>query len=326
MATAGQQETAPPPNGPVAVNCDAENSHIVSNTDRSNSEYILILAGQSNTVGRGDPSTLPSDLVARFGSQADDSDSVKIAFDLEAHRPDETHTSDGWVALTPECQCNPLFGPHFGPEWGVLDVLRERFPQLRIAKFAMGSSSLVVQRPNATEPPEWSAESQLRQRFLEWLGELRVSVSTSSSKDSEGQSPGKEVHFIGCLWNQGTSDLKVKSSDGSAAEYAARLKQFIVDLRTATSHPEMPFVATEVRKGNKPKNTKEVNAAIREACAAVGSATCLPLPADAALIPGDDFHLDGSTLLAAGAKAATELLRLMDDSAASPPPGTAATA
>jgi len=272
--------------------------------------HILILAGQSNTVGRGDPEFLDSDLVAQAQK-----DEIKIAFDLERHRPDEAHASDAWIALTPECQRNPTFGCHYGPEWGVLAVLRKRFPRLLIAKFAMGSSSLLMQRPDATEPPEWSAESRHRERFLAWLAELRASA-------------GLDAHFIGCLWNQGNSDLKVKASDGSAAEYTARLKQFIADLRGA-SHAELPFVATEVRKGSKPKNTREVNAAIREACAAAGSATCLPLPADAALLPQDDFHLDGLSLLTAGAEAAEELLRLLESApppTAAPPTEPAATA
>lgn len=275
---------------------------------RKDVEYILILAGQSNTVGRGDPSTLPTDLVARAAAN-----SVKIAFDLEAHRPDEAHASVGsWVDLTPECQRNPLFGLHFGPEWGALSALCETLPNLRIAKFAMGSSSLVVQRPDATEPPEWSAESRHRERFLSWLTELRAGTTTLQSGEADcDEKSTAEVKFLGCLWNQGNSDLKVKASDGSRAEYVARLAQFIADLRAATADPDLPFVATEVRKGSKPKNTKEVNAAIREACTAVDNASCLPLPADATLLPDDDFHLDGPTLLSAGAEAAEELLRMM---------------
>jgi hypothetical protein len=322
---------------------DPQQTTVMNTSDmvetNTSTEYILILAGQSNTVGRGDPITLPADLVARVpGAGGSDNAAaedvknqigfdVRIAFDLEAHRPDETHRSDGWVALTPECQANPHFGLHFGPEWGTLDVLRKRFPRLRIAKFAMGSSSLLVQRPGATEPPEWSADSRHRQRFLEWLGELRESLSATQqggkvsdqtpTSDSDGKQLRKEVHFIGCLWNQGNSDLTVKVSNGSSAKYTERLKQFIVDLRAATSHPQLPFIATEVCKGSKPKNTKDVNAAIREACTAAGpGASCLPLPPNFTLIPGDDFHLDGKTLLAAGAEAAAELLRLIDANAA----------
>lgn len=244
---------------------------------------IFILAGQSNCVGRGDPNELPGDLVTRVF------ESVRICFCLEPHRPDETHVS-GWTALTPSCQVNPLFGAHFGPEFSAADHLRasRSCSEVLIAKYAMGSSSLVMPSRDDGDP-EWDPAGHQVKDMLRFLKDQREAV-------------GRPAYFAGLFWNQGNSDLKVKDSDSSANKYTEQLIALVTLLRRELRdhHRGLPLVACHVRKGSKAKTTQQVNDAISRACEQLDLARCVLIPEGATLLPGDQFHFDGQTLLALG--------------------------
>jgi len=244
---------------------------------------IFILAGQSNCVGRGAPSDLSADLAERVASH------VRICFDLERHRPEEAHAS-GWISLTPSCQVNPQFGPHFGPEFTVADDLRIALScsDILVMKFAMGSSSMVMPSRDGGNP-EWDLEGEHVRAMIQFLREHCTSV-------------GRPAYFAGMFWNQGNSDLKVKESDGSAAKYTDRLVELVTQVRSELRqfHRGLPFVACHVRKGSKAKTTQQINAAISKACDRLADATCIPIPEGANLLPDDDFHFDGTSLLSLG--------------------------
>lgn len=257
---------------------------------------IFILAGQSNCVGRGNPEELPSDLVERI------SKSVRICFDLERHRPEETHTS-GWVSLTPQCQVNPQFGKHFGPEFSIADGLLPKFKhsELLVAKFAMGSSSLVM--PNRDNgDPEWNPEGEHMTAFIQFLRDQCKRLD-------------RPAYFAGIFWNQGNSDLKVKESDESSKRYSERLVALVTCLRHELQlmHRGLPFVACHVRKGSKAKTTQNVNAAISKACDMLENATCVELPESVTLLPGDEFHFDGQSLLSLGSELASAMCKLLNE-------------
>jgi len=279
--------------------CDGDPSFFRDNQDengRSTQVPIFILAGQSNCVGRGSPADLPADLVERIQHN------VRICFDLERHRPEEAHVS-GWRPLTPNCQANPMFGEHFGPEFSLADGLLASAalsdaPEVCFVKFAMGSSSLVIGRDGGD--PEWDPRGEHVEALIKLLQDQCALV-------------GRPAYLAGMFWNQGNSDLKVKASDGSADQYTERLVALVMRLRHALGHLHrgLPFVACHVRKGSKPKTTQHVNTAISNACEKLENAICIPIPDGSSLLPNDDFHFDGATLLKLGRECATAMNNLL---------------
>lgn len=255
---------------------------------------IFIVAGQSNCVGRGTPSDLPPDLAERVAS------CVRICFDLERHRPDEAHAS-GWTPLTQSCQVNPQFGAHFGPEFTMADDMRVALScsEILLVKFAMGSSSLVMPNRDGGDP-EWDPEGQNVTAMIQFVREHCASV-------------GRPVYLAGMAWNQGNSDLKVKDSDGSADKYTERLIALVTRVRSELRpfHRGLPFVACHVRKGSKAKTTQHVNAAISKACEMLADASSISIPEGATLLPNDDFHFDGPTLMSLGHAFAEAMKKLL---------------
>eukprot|EP00658_Telonema_sp_P-2_P036304 TRINITY_DN26293_c0_g1_i1.p1 TRINITY_DN26293_c0_g1~~TRINITY_DN26293_c0_g1_i1.p1 ORF type:complete len:309 (+),score=52.09 TRINITY_DN26293_c0_g1_i1:210-1136(+) len=252
---------------------------------------VVLMLGQSNIVGRGDPSTLPVPMVESAA------DHVRICFDLERHRPEEAHTG-GWSALTVDLQVNPMFGPHFGPEWSMADRVRAGLgvEQIGVLKFAMGSSSMVIPRATGGEC-EWDPDGWVVPELVGWVREACDQL-------------GPGAWLVGVYWNQGNSDLKVKQADGSLDLYSSRLGRLMAALREDLGewHDGLPLVAHQVRKGSKAKTTKAVNAAIAESCSNLADAVCLELEGEAELIADDPFHFDGPTLLRLGVQAGDAML------------------
>lgn len=256
---------------------------------------IFILAGQSNCVGRGAPTDVAPALAERVAGQ------VRISFDLERHRPEESHASD-WTPLTPTCQVNPLYGSHFGPEISFADDLCTALSssEILVVKFAMGSSSLVMSNRDGGDP-EWDPEGEHVREMLQLLRKRCASI-------------GRPAYFAGMLWNQGNSDLKVKEADGSSERYTETLVQLVARVREDLRqfHRGLPFVACHVRKGSKAKTTQQVNTAISRACERISNAACVPIPDGATLLSGDDFHFDGPSLLSQGHGLAKAMCKLLD--------------
>eukprot|EP00419_Tripos_fusus_P090090 CAMPEP_0172869624 /NCGR_PEP_ID=MMETSP1075-20121228/89544_1 /TAXON_ID=2916 /ORGANISM="Ceratium fusus, Strain PA161109" /LENGTH=272 /DNA_ID=CAMNT_0013719569 /DNA_START=44 /DNA_END=862 /DNA_ORIENTATION=+ len=247
--------------------CDGDPSFSYDIQDKGcNPVPIFILAGQSNCVGRGVPEDVSSDLAERIAQR------VRICFDLERHRPEEAHTAS-WESLTPGCQVNPQFGEHFGPEISLADTLllsMANTAELCFAKFAMGSSSLVIGRDGGD--PEWDPDGGHVNALIKFLQEQCALL-------------GRPAYFAGMFWNQGNSDLKVKQSDGSADKYTDRLVTLLTRVRSELKHLHrgLPFVACHVRKGSKPKTTQQINAAIAKAWEQLDQAMCIPIPDGATL-------------------------------------------
>lgn len=271
---------------------------------------IYLLAGQSNMVGRGIPSQLPPELVARVSDSG-----AEIMIDLERHRPEEAHATEGWVPLTPGCQSHPQHGEHFGPEWGIANRLLDDVGQhhrLRFVKYGMGSSSVVVARG---DEPEWLPEG-------EHVTQL-ITMARDACASAEREGCG--VYLAGLFWNQGNSDLKVKADDGSAQLYTDRLVELVTRLRRELGglHRGLPVVARHVCKGSsnggpltakKKKHGNTVNQAMDAAFAEgrLERSRCLPLPATTgSVVLLDSFHFDGPTTLALGKEAAEEMLKLV---------------
>ena len=253
---------------------------------------IFVVAGQSNAVGRGSPSELPAEVVQRVQEAR-----VMICFDQERHRPAEAHTST-WTALTAESQFNPVHGAHFGLEWSVADAMVQATGRgCHIAKFGMGSSSLVMPGRSDKEHgrPEWDPDGEHFAAFVEFL---RDAVCTL----------GRPAYLAGVVWNQGNSDASVKASNGSTVQYTEKFIELVTRLRHDLQeyHQGLPIVACHVRKGSKPKSTKEVNAAISKACSELEHAACVevePVVMQLSLVvsePVDMFHFDSRSLLQLG--------------------------
>lgn len=303
---------------------------------------LVILAGQSNVVGRGCHDEVPDTLTERLRTGAS-----RLLFDCVAPggfiaRSGSWQPLDGpQLPLQPEvareaanpegscgatCEQLPSF---FGPELSLADALTRNAGDgcmgtpasmhserpLYVAKFAVGSSSIKLWDPDPDPPkapPAPGTPEHIYPRFAAFCAHALASAPQPCT-------------CIGVCWMQGESD---SSAAKSAREHRRRLAGMVRRLRDDLGC-EVPFVAQQVLWPR--KHTGVVNQGIADACGGCGSKRQEPegaMPGGGVLgqdvVPaarwssasglqargsGDD-HLDGRSLLVVGERMAAALVLL----------------
>ena len=247
---------------------------------------IVILAGQSNAVGRG--------------RAADD----HPALDMDARinwcndkNFGEPQTSAGWVQMQPQLG---RFGRHFGPEaslrlGGAADGCGA---STFVIKFAMGSTSI---------GKEWAPDSELLEDFFAHVERAISQVPVP-----------RQVCAL--FWLQGESDTSKKRS---AMEYHGRCVEFVRSVRNRLCAPLMAFVASEIVWNPGKALVAKVNEALRSAVTELQPAALVSC--DGYSAAGDklaeegkaDDHLDSATLTLIGQRFSETYCALHESASAS---------
>ena len=247
---------------------------------------IVILAGQSNAVGRGR---------AVDGVPALDTDAwINWCNDKNFGEP---LTSAGWVPMQPQLG---RFGRHFGPEaslriGGAKDGCGL---STHVIKFAMGSTSI---------GKEWAPDSALLEDFFEHVERAIAQVP-------------EPRRVCALFWLQGESDTSKKKN---ASEYHDRCVEFVRRARARLCAPLMAFVASEIMWHPGKALVAKVNEALRSAVAQLQPAVLVSCEGYSAA--GDklaeegkpDDHLDSATMTLIGQRFSEKYCALLESSAVS---------
>ncbi|HBX50877.1 MAG TPA: hypothetical protein DEH02_07400 [Bacteroidales bacterium] len=183
---------------------------------QANHLKIILMAGQSNMVGVGNNSELPSNLQ---NIQTD----VPVYISLMC----DASIANQWTYLQPGD--GELLSSH-GCELSFADGLKQTYPNDNFAliKCAMGGSVLAAEwlSPTAGGPAIYYTS------FINCVNSALNSLPT-----------GTTYELIGMLWMQGESDATNLSW---ANNYEFNLTSFITDVRSALGVPQMPFIIGKI--------------------------------------------------------------------------------
>lgn len=241
---------------------------------------VVLLAGQSNMVGAGLVSELPSGLLApTTGVYIHDEGEV-----------DATLTG-AWVPLAPGFGASLA---HVGPELSFgLEIQRLRpRPLWGLIKHAVSATSLGADWDPATGP-------------------LYASFIDHARRALAALAPYGRAEVAGLIWMQGESD---SFTQADADGYQARLTNFIARVRSDLALPNLPVVvglistATEWTYGDR---VRAAQTAVADAVAQVGLVETADLPRDLAL---DPYHYTAAGQVTLGQRFATALGDLLTTS------------
>ena len=169
-------------------------------------EYVYILAGQSNMMGKGKISKLPA-------TYRKTPPNVKFYYQ---GRP------------------RPLAQyAHFGPEIGFAQIIARAYPHdthIIVKHVATGSSI-----------EQWLPGSHLYKGLMR---QLAYATRDAHKKiTGEGEDQAKKATVDAIIWMQGEQDARSK---GKASRYEGHLKRFIAGLRTELNSPHSLFIMGQV--------------------------------------------------------------------------------
>ena len=243
-------------------------------SSRAEEVSVYLLLGQSNMDGRGKISDLPD---SRKGQR----DGVLINYHNSA-----SVNSGGWQTLAPGYSMPPnstsLPAPTFGLELGFADRLQQRGAEQNIAllKVSKGGTSLYE---------DWNPGNRSGQSKGAMYA-LLESALTSATIELEQN--GDTLRFGGVIWHQGEADAAAKRT---SAQYEADLKNFIGEVRSLTSQPDLAFVMGEIPDVSRRETIRsaQVNIVSTVPQTALVSANGLTLQ-------DDGVHLDANGLIVFG--------------------------
>lgn len=223
---------------------------------------VFILAGQSNMVGRADPTLVNA------------APEAQIIWHNDLNFDGGVASGPEYVALQPQrsgWRTDEHGAPlsHWGPEASL--ALGER---VFFAKFAMGSTRI----RDHWHPDEPGSQFETLVTFC---------------RNALAAAP-PPARFEGLFWLQGESD---SGAAKHANAYQANLVRFVTALRGALEAPTLPLVASHVVWPNGKKKVDVVNAALSAACQELGYARCTT--AEGLTVAADD-HLDTDSVLEVG--------------------------
>eukprot|EP00300_Choanocystis_sp_HF-7_P025330 c2710_g1_i1.p1 GENE.c2710_g1_i1~~c2710_g1_i1.p1 ORF type:complete len:265 (+),score=61.71 c2710_g1_i1:73-867(+) len=243
----------------------------------------FLLLGQSNMVGRGDPSDLPEQVRGELLGPL--KGRIKIAFWNESHREEFGIKSDGWIDLEPECQISKFSNsPHFGPEMTIATALvrngwislehSETTPLIYLIKFGMGSTGI----------QDWHSSSP---HFSNMISFCKQQLNAA-----------KVSNLSGVFWMQGETD---SSNSKHANAYSENIREFVTDIRREFQNSSLPFVASQVLW--RAKKLAVVNQALMELASNENLGGC-GCASNEGFMVDDTGHLDASSLVLAGERVA----------------------
>ncbi len=190
---------------------------------RADPIQIYLMAGQSNMVGSGISSELPTEPFDYTEPQQ-----VPFSYDLEIG----AHVSNGFEFLRPSVRSGS-----FGSEltFGRRMDLATAGP-IGIIKVAAGGTNL---------SHNWTSESPIPDRAM-----YPLMISHIQSTLAQSGIQGIDYVFAGLLWTQGESD----TSDEGVAMYADNLTDFIQDVRTDLNAPDLPVYISRLSQFTNYKN------------------------------------------------------------------------
>lgn len=169
---------------------------------------VFLIGGQSNALGRADPSTLPAD--------------------LKSPQPDVPFyysTSVGLTTLRPRAT---EFGPEITFGRAMADYFAARGEQVAILKYAVGGTNLHTQwKAGGNGTP--TGDGTVYQDFQTTISAGMTALQTAN--------PGMTLSLQGMIWMQGESDAIAAQS----GNYQTNLTAFITDIRL-TYGANLPFV------------------------------------------------------------------------------------
>ena len=217
---------------------------------------VYIIAGQSNTDGRGDVSDLSDEQIASLqndtiisyvnpGSERERANPASTPPDLDAGTNGFTALVPGGFSVdgTSARQLTPTFGPELSFGASIAEATGS-FNQIAIIKVSRGGTNLRndwLANPNvntAVDEPEGFLYRALLERVTTSLAELEADGSTAVVR--------------GFVWHQGESD----SSTSNVNAYAGRFVDLVEGVR-AEFGADIPFVLGELSRTR--PNSEEFN-------------------------------------------------------------------
>ncbi len=249
---------------------------------------VFLLAGQSNMVGTGNITELPSELKA--------AQQRVIIYTAGTY-------SYGWTMLQPGTGAST---GTFGPEVSFGRDMSAAFPSetLAIIKVAWIGSALAYD----WRPP--SAGGSVGQYYTTFVNEVRKALAAFPS--------GNTPEIRGMCWMQGESDA---SNIYPASEYESNLRCFIQDVRAEFGVQTMPFVIAMIDKTSSWVEYEVV----RQAEIAVAASVPYVGIFDTYGMATDGSHYKPAGLIAMGQEFASSMLGFLTGSATPAPtsqPGT----
>jgi len=198
---------------------------------------VFLLSGQSNMVGFGKISEIPSgylSAVKNVGYYAVDYSDVTDKLPYQFSFP----IKPGNACTKTECKkeaCMERF--NFGPEVGIAKVLSSGYPKDKIIliKAAWSGKGLAADWLNSDQP------------YYPWMI-ARTNVVLSDVKKWYGA-----YNFSGMVWLQGETDASVLAW---ASEYEKNLTEFIRRVRESFKEPSLPFIYGTIQNRVKSDGTK----------------------------------------------------------------------
>jgi len=235
---------------------------------------ILLLAGQSNMVGRG-----------RYADLA------------EGERALPGNVRLYQVAL--DDRLRPVAGGYLGPEYGLAHALAEADPgaTLVLVKYAVDASSLL------DWAPDWDPARAAVTGHAEFgpLYDQALAHLAWVQADLDG-----ECTVAAVLWMQGERDARIPEA---GAQYRENLENLVRGLRADLGAPDLPFILGQV---NPPRERYPAVDAVRSVQAAVarGDPCARLVPSEGLSKHPDGLHYDTGGQIELGRRFAAAYLEI----------------
>ena len=265
---------------------------------------VLILAGQSNAVGRTDGSFLTGQGPGAGGFPGGFPGVLwsRLWYDL----PVEGDSGGAFVAMGPQEKGDG--STFFGPEITLgATAAMETMHELAIVKVAQGGTSLAGDPNKADWHPHTRGE--LFDLLIDTVGQ-----ATAALEDD-----GEEYRFAGLFWVQGERDSR---SFDMASSYEANLTDWIAAVRDALDEPGLPVVISRIHD-DLPSEAFLYADQVRDAQLAVAGADPLVqwIDADDLSLSSDQIHYDETGQLELGRRLAHRFVEAPEAAIVSPEPG-----
>lgn len=251
---------------------------VVPSNNPAPSADLIILAGQSNMVGHGTISALPTEKKGFIGV------GVNNGSVIESLRLKDTPNNKGSDSTK------------FGPEVELgYQIVQERNETVVFVKHAIAGSRLANDAANGGDAPgSWHPDYVGTNYYNGLVGHI-------TDIKSEIEAFGHTVNVSAACWMQGESDAKTATPTRHVV-YQANLLYLINSLRAAINTPSLPFIIGRIHNSLDPvtfEYAPQIRQAIENVC---GSCTnTYMIDTDSFGLLGDSLHYDTTGQVSLGA-------------------------